>query len=159
MDECNPTYAPMNVNIKFKEMGGVNENSIEFKRLMGSLRYLTHTHADLMFNVWYLSRFMEKPTLDHVKTTKRILRYLKRTVNFGLIYMKGKNEAELVIHFDSNFACDKHDRKRTSTYIFFLSDRQSYGAPANKRSLLFHQVRLSISPLLLLHVNVFSGNV
>ena len=72
MDECNPTYTPMDVNTKFKEMGGVNENSIELRRLMRRLRYLTHTHADLMFNVWYLSRFMKKPTMDHVKTTKRI---------------------------------------------------------------------------------------
>jgi hypothetical protein len=31
-------------------------------KLIGSLRYLVHTHPNLIFVVGYLSRFMQQPT-------------------------------------------------------------------------------------------------
>ena len=70
---------------------------------------LTHTLADLMFRVEYLSYFMEKLTSEHVKAAKRILRYVKVIVNFGLIYVKGENEAEFVGYSNDDFACDEDD--------------------------------------------------
>ena len=33
-----------------------------------------------------MSRFMETPTMTHFKALKRILRYIKCTIDFGLFY-------------------------------------------------------------------------
>ena len=96
MNECNPTYTPTEANVKFKEVGEVYEDSFEFRMLLGSLRYLTRTCSFMIFSVEYLSCFMEKPTLEHVKLAWRIRRYVKGIVNFGLIYMREKNDAKLV---------------------------------------------------------------
>ncbi|XP_070669153.1 secreted RxLR effector protein 161-like [Malus domestica] len=65
---------------------------------------------------------MERPTELHLKATKRVLRYLKGTVNFGLFYKKGGRE-ELLEYNDSDYAGDLDDRKRTSGYVFMLSLR------------------------------------
>ncbi|TYK04854.1 reverse transcriptase [Cucumis melo var. makuwa] len=57
-----------------------------FKSLVGSLRYLTCTRPDILFNVGLVSRFMESPTTTHLKVAKRILCYLKGTLDYGLFY-------------------------------------------------------------------------
>ncbi|XP_068319696.1 secreted RxLR effector protein 161-like [Pyrus communis] len=67
-----------------------------------------------------ISRFVERPTELHLKAAKRVLRYLKGTVNFGLVYKKG-GEEELFGYTDSDYAGDQDDRKSTSGYVFMLS--------------------------------------
>jgi hypothetical protein len=37
----------------------------QYRRLVGSLRYLTHTRPDLAFSIGYISRFMQRPTTEH----------------------------------------------------------------------------------------------
>jgi hypothetical protein len=49
-------------------------DSIEYRRLVGNLRYLLHMRPDLTFTIGFVSRFMESPTKKHMKTVKRILR-------------------------------------------------------------------------------------
>nr|XP_009757763.1 PREDICTED: uncharacterized protein LOC104210538 [Nicotiana sylvestris] len=66
-----------------------------FKCLVGSLRYLTCTRPDILFAVGVVSRFMEDPTSTHLKVTRRILRYLKSTIDFGLFY-SSSNDFNLV---------------------------------------------------------------
>ena len=54
-----------------------------------SLRYLLHTQPDMTYYVSILSGYMVNPTSDHWTTAKMELRYLKATIDFGLIYEKG----------------------------------------------------------------------
>jgi hypothetical protein len=51
---------------------------------------------------------------------KRVLRYLKGTLDFGIFYKKGGNN-DLVAYTDSDYAGDLGDRKSTSGYVFLLS--------------------------------------
>ena len=60
-------------------------NPTFFKSLVGSLRYLTCTRPYILFIVGLVSRYMEAPTMTQLKTTKRILRYLKGTLDYGLL--------------------------------------------------------------------------
>ena len=61
-----------------------------FRKLMGCLRYLTLTRSDLVF-FSYLSHFMSKPSSDHMVYAKRILRYVKRTLGYGLVFGSERN--------------------------------------------------------------------
>lgn len=56
----------------------------QYRCLVGSLRYLTHTRPDLAFSVGYISRFMQRPTMEHQQAVKRILRYVAGTLNYAL---------------------------------------------------------------------------
>ena len=64
---------------------------------------------------------MEKPTITHFKAAKRILRYLKGTINFSLFY-SASNNYKLVGYSDSDFGGDIDDRKSTSGFVFFMGD-------------------------------------
>ena len=89
MVECNPTNTPMEACLKLKkEGGGRSVDAILYRSLIGSLRYLLHTRPDMIYLVSILSRYMANPTSDHWIAAKRVLRYLKGTMDFGLIYGK-----------------------------------------------------------------------
>ena len=64
---------------------------------------------------------MEAPTSTHMKATKRILRYLKGTINYGLLY-SSSIDFKLIGFSDSDFAGDIDDRKSTTKFVFFMGD-------------------------------------
>lgn len=91
--------------------GGVVDVTL-FKWLVGSLRYLTSTRPDLMFSMNLVSRYMEHPIEEHLLTAKRILTYVKYTIDFRVAYRKGRDE-DLVGYADSDYIGDLDDKKIT----------------------------------------------
>ncbi|MCI06225.1 hypothetical protein A2U01_0027283 [Trifolium medium] len=63
---------------------------------------------------------MERPTEIHLAAAKRILRYIKGTISFGILYEKGELNQELKGWTDSDYAGDMDDRKSTLGYVFKL---------------------------------------
>ncbi len=52
------------------------------------------TRPDIAYAVGNLARFSSKPTKDHWTALKRVLRYLKGTVNYGILYsQKGSSDS------------------------------------------------------------------
>lgn len=98
---------------------GKDVNVIGYKSLIGNLRYLVATRPDISFGVGLLSRFMEEPRESHWQAAKRILRYVKGTMNDGIFYF-ANNVAKLVGYTDSDWAGDIETRKSTSGYAFHL---------------------------------------
>ncbi|EOX99849.1 Uncharacterized protein TCM_008823 [Theobroma cacao] len=70
-----------------------------------------------MFATSLLSRFMQNPSEVHFIAVKRILKYVKGTVNFGLIYMKQKS-SQLLGFSDSDWAGFLDDSKSTRDFCF-----------------------------------------
>ncbi|CAJ2635931.1 unnamed protein product [Trifolium pratense] len=91
--------------------------------MIGCLIYLLATRPDMTFAVCLAARYMERPTEMHVVVVKRIMRYLKGTMKFGMLY-KCKNSTELTLQgwSDSDYAGDHDDRKSTSGYVFTLGE-------------------------------------
>ena len=71
MMNCNPAVTPIATGTKLsKEDDGSKVNPSLYKRLVGSLMYLTATRSDIMFALSLISRFMELPKNTHWKTKK-----------------------------------------------------------------------------------------
>jgi len=87
---------------------------------VGSLRYLVHTRPDLAFAVGYVSRLMERPTVEHLQVVKRILRYVVGTLDYGLVYRRIPGTASFVGYCDSDLAGDVDTSKSTSGTMFFV---------------------------------------
>ena len=64
---------------------------------------------------------MKAPTMTHLKTAKRILRYLKGTLDYGLLYSPSKG-FKLVGYSDSDWVGDMDDRKSTTSFVFYKCD-------------------------------------
>ena len=88
-----------------------------FKRLVGSLMYLTARILEIMYGVSLISRFMEPPKDSHWQACKRILRYVSGTKELGILYSTSKN-FKLIGYTNSDNGSNIDDRKRTSGYTF-----------------------------------------
>ncbi|WJZ84648.1 hypothetical protein VitviT2T_004242 [Vitis vinifera] len=122
MEESNSVKNPIVPGDRLtKNEGEVKVDATKYKQLVGSLMYLTATRPDLMYVVCLISRFMASPTEMHLQAAKRVLRYLKGTVDLGVFYQKEGN-GELMAYTDSDYAGDVDDRKSTSGYVFLLSE-------------------------------------
>lgn len=103
-----------------RDEDGVKVDPTQYKQMVGSLMYLTATRPDLMFAVSLVSRFMSSPTQLHLAAVKRIMRYLKGTLEYGIWYKRGE-ESELIAYTDSDYAGDIDDCKSTLGYVFLMS--------------------------------------
>jgi hypothetical protein len=120
LTDCNPALTPMEERLKLGRDSTTEEvDATQYRRLVGSLRYLTHTRPDLTFSVGYISRFMQRPTTEHQQAVKRIIRYVAGTLDHGLHYPRCPGEAHLVGYSDSDHAGDIDTSKSTSGILFF----------------------------------------
>jgi hypothetical protein len=74
----------------------------------------------LAFAVGYVSRFMQRPTMEHQQAVKRILRYVAGTSDYGLHYPRCPGAAHFIGYSDSDHAGDIDTSKSTSGTLFFL---------------------------------------
>lgn len=68
-----------------------------------------------------MSRFASNPSLEHLTTIKRVLRYLKATTNYSITYYNNNNYY-ISGYCDSDYAGDLSSAKSTSGYIFILAN-------------------------------------
>ena len=127
MEECNPTSTPAELRLQLsKDSEEDNVDPTQYIRLIGSLRNLCHIRPNLAYSVGMVSRFIQNPKVLYLTAVKRILRYLKGTLDYGILFPaadKGK-ACKLVRYTDSSWCSDAEDRKSTAGYVFILG-----GAP------------------------------
>ena len=71
MEDCSFVSTPIEQNLKFfSNEGSTFEDPTKYKKLVGSLIYLTTTCPDITFDVGILSRFMHHPCEGHWNATK-----------------------------------------------------------------------------------------
>jgi hypothetical protein len=118
MEDCKSMTTPMNLKEKFsKEDGADKVDEAIYRSLIGCLMYLTATRPDIMHAVSLLSRFMHCASEIHFKAAKRVVRYIKGTLNYGIKFSCAEN-FELQGYADSDWAGSCDDMKSTSGYCF-----------------------------------------
>ncbi|RVW82865.1 Retrovirus-related Pol polyprotein from transposon RE1 [Vitis vinifera] len=120
MEEAKVMKTPMSSSIKLDmDEKGKSIDSTMYRGMIGSLLYLTASRPDIIYSVCLCARFQSCPKESHLSAVKRILRYLKGTMNIGLWYPKGDN-FELIGFSDADFAGCRVERKSTSDTCHFL---------------------------------------
>ncbi|GAU31071.1 hypothetical protein TSUD_322080 [Trifolium subterraneum] len=97
MDKCNSALSPAEPRLQLSK--STEEEDVDptsYRQLIGSLRYLCNTRPDLSYSVGIVSGFMDMPKSSHLIAVKRILRYVKGTIDY--------------------------DRKSTAGYIFYFGE-------------------------------------
>ena len=142
MQDCKPLATPMAMNEKLSKDDGQNKvDATVYRSLVGSLIYLTNSRPDIVHAVSIVSRFMSNPSKAHFATTKRILRYVKGTKDFGILY-EANRDFNLTGYTDSDWAGITDDRKSTSGYVFLLGKKAISWASKKQTAVIISRSRI-----------------
>ncbi len=75
--------------------GDLVEDTTMCRRMVGNLIYMTITRPDLNYVVEVVSQFMQTPRKPHLDAVRRILRYIKHTLQCGIFY---ETKSQLQVH-------------------------------------------------------------
>ncbi|XP_019414548.1 PREDICTED: uncharacterized protein LOC109326305 [Lupinus angustifolius] len=92
MLECNPTSTFVETSHTLCKKNP-EDQSIDltlYRKMIGSLRYICNSRHDLAYGVGFVSRHMEHHKHSHMQVVKRILRYLKISMNYGVMFPANK---------------------------------------------------------------------
>jgi hypothetical protein len=87
MTDCRPMSTPIVTN--WRKIDTSDSKTIDptvYRQLIGSFMYLVNTWLYISFAVKSLSQFMVDPRRVHWIVAKHVLRYLRGTVEYGLLY-------------------------------------------------------------------------
>ncbi|KAJ1685430.1 hypothetical protein LUZ63_016820 [Rhynchospora breviuscula] len=120
MANAQPVSTPMAVNTSLSKYDGEPFHDPKlYRAVVGALQYITITRPDITFPVNKCSQFMHSPTSAHWTSVKRILRYLKGSVDHGLL-LKPYDSPLLHAYTDSDWAGCPDDRRSTSAFCIYL---------------------------------------
>ena len=88
--------------------------------MIESLMYtMIMTRSDLIYLLSVLSRYYFNSNSTHIKVIIRVLKYIKKTLNYNIHYEDKEN---LIKYIDADYAEIINDRRSIDNYAFFLSE-------------------------------------
>lgn len=125
MQDCKSTSTPMEnrLQLKYSEIEAEPELKRKYMQAIGSLLYAAlATRPDLSFAVNYLGRFSNRPTNAHWSAIQHVLRYIKGTLDIGILYHQDSNQLNGFSGYsDSDWGSDINTSRSTMGFIFKLS--------------------------------------
>ena len=121
MANCKPCFTPVDINPKLSADGAPIADPTDFRSLAGALQYLTFTRPDIAYAVQQVCLHMHDPREPHLAALKRILRYVRGTLELGL-HITASSAPNLIVYSDADWAGCPDTRKSTSGYAVFLGD-------------------------------------
>jgi len=122
MSECKPCLMPVDTSPKVAAAdGALVTDASDFHSLAGALQWLTFTRPHIIYAVQQVCFHMHDPREPHLTALKRILRYIRGTLDLGLL-LRPSIATDLVVYTDADWAGCPDTRKSTSGYAVFLGD-------------------------------------
>ena len=122
MEDSLHVSTPMVVGCKFiKDDPSRDVDQGTYRSMIGTLLYITTSRPNIMQVVGMVGRCKSAPKQNHLGDVKRIFKYLKGTMTYGLWYPRNQN-LQLTAYSDADWDICVDERKRTSGGAFFLGD-------------------------------------
>jgi len=129
-----PISIPLEQNVKLSANEGyLVEDTTMYRCIVGSLIYMTITRLYLSYVVGVVNQFMQTPRKPHLDAMRRILRYIKHTLQCGIFY-EAKSQLQVHGYTDADWVSNVLDRRSTSGFMF------SFGSGAVSWSSMKHPI-------------------
>ncbi|KAI1002466.1 hypothetical protein K3495_g5735 [Podosphaera aphanis] len=146
MKDCNGVSTPMVSGIVLKEHENDelldDDNAALYRHIVGSTIYLSNgTRPDVSYAVGQLARFMAKPRFSFLLHAKHLLRFLKRTANYGITHAPNTISSRMSsnvfdIYSDATWGTE-NDRKSFQGYtVVYNGGAISWAAQRRKSTAL-----------------------
>jgi len=121
MQDCKPCSTPVDTCAKLSYDSPPVDDPSQYRSLVGALPWLTFTRPDIAFAVQQVCLFMHDPRVPHLLAVKRIIRYLRGTLDHGL-RLCPTSATSLVVYTDSDWAGCPATHRSTSGYVVSPGD-------------------------------------
>ncbi|GJR87585.1 zinc finger, CCHC-type containing protein [Tanacetum coccineum] len=116
---CTPFSTPMDTSEKLMPNNGQAVSQLEYSRVIGCLMYATtYTRHDIAFVVGKVSRYTSNPGTQHWQAIQRVLKYLKKTMDYRLTYIGYPSVLEG--YTDASWISNTEENSYTSGWVFLL---------------------------------------
>jgi hypothetical protein len=135
MLNCKPTSTPADTKPKLSIHDGTPLSATDasfYRSIAGALQYLTLTRPDVAYAVNQACLYMHAPQDIHWHLLKRILRYLRGTLNQGLT-ISASSTTQLTAYFGDDWAGYPDTRRSTSGYCVSSVSHWFLGHPNGRR--------------------------
>ena len=113
---------PMSPNVKLTiDLLGKSVDPSLYRSIIGSLLYLTANRLHISYSVGVCARYQANPKKSHMTALKRIIKYVKTTVEFGVWYSKDTSDV-LAGYSDADWAWNANDRKSISGSCLYMGN-------------------------------------
>jgi hypothetical protein len=120
MSGCKPCSTFVDTQAKLSEDDGPPvADATSYRSLTGALQYLTFSRPDIAYAVQQVCLHMHTPREPYLTALKRILCYLRGSLDYGLL-LRPSPTSELVVYTDADWAGYPDTRRSTSGYAVFL---------------------------------------
>jgi histone deacetylase 1/2 len=120
------------------------DDNTQYRSIVGGLQYLTLTRPDLSYSVNKVCQYLYVPTTKHWTTVKRILRYVKDSLNTGITFIKSFSTF-LSAFSDADWAALLMIEGPQEVLLYLLDQIWSHGVPENKLQFLGQVLKLNIN--------------
>ncbi|GKC34448.1 retrovirus-related pol polyprotein from transposon TNT 1-94 [Tanacetum coccineum] len=122
LDECVSMSTPMATERLDANLQGTSTDQTNYRRMIGGLVYLIASRPGIAYATFVCAHYQARPTIKHLKEVKQVFRYLRKSYNMGLWYLKDSG-FELITYSDADHAGCKDDCKSTSGGLQFLGEK------------------------------------
>nr|GEW31295.1 zinc finger, CCHC-type [Tanacetum cinerariifolium] len=117
--DCTPVSTPLDTCEKLMPNRGLAVSQLEYSRVIGCLMYaMICTRPDIAFAVGKLSRYTSNPRTQHWQAIHRVLKYLKKTMDYRFVYYG--YPSVLKGYTDASWISNNEDNSSTSGWVFLL---------------------------------------
>ena len=123
LTEAKTVSTPADLSVKLVKDDGISKevDPVKYQSMVGSLLYAAMaTRPDIAQAVGAVSKFNSKPSEAHLTAVKRILQYLKGTVDLAMKYHKSE-DGSLIGYSDADWGGDSDDRHSTTGNLFLMA--------------------------------------
>ena len=124
MMECTSISTPMALKSTITSSDELPIDPRQCRQIVVSLQYLTFTRPGIVHSINKACQHFQAPTESDLKAIKRILRYLKGTIDYKIRFLK-QSSLRLTSFCDANLG-RLHEHKKNHFWVMYFSGSQLY---------------------------------
>lgn len=139
LKDCKSANSPIERLLESNSTQSSAKQKKEFNSIIGGLQYLANnTRPDIAYAVNHLARFLVNPSVEHIHSARRVLRYISKNPDQGITFVAENKMPALEAYSDADFAGDPSTSRSTSGSLIYLAS-----GPVSWKSHLQKEVVLS----------------
>lgn len=103
--------------------GQIVSKAVPYREAVGSILFLSVvSRPDIAYAVSIVSQYLESPKKPHWNAVKRILKYIKGTLSYGILFKSNIKNLNLEAFSDADFAGEQATARSTTGYLIRLGN-------------------------------------